>query len=209
MAPDFSNPKASPFEAARSMSSPVPAGAEIHDWSEEMAAVRSRRDRDSFIRIYDHFMPKVCLYLRNLGSSQAVAEELGQEAFIRLWQRADLFDPARGSLYTWLFRIARNLHIDLVRKNPGWQQVQDELDQALEAEDSPRYSSAEDHTEYVQLKRRIDALSTVQARLMRMSYFEAKTHQEIAVELDMPLGTVKSHLRRAFLKLQTQVRGAR
>ena len=59
----------------------------------------------------------------------------------------------------------------------------------------------------VYLKRRIDALSSVQARLIRMSYFEAKTHQEIAGELSMPLGTVKSHLRRAFLRLQGEIGG--
>ena len=57
------------------------------------------------------------------------------------------------------------------------------------------------------LQRRIEDLPAVQARLMRMSYFEAKSHQEIADELQMPLGTVKSHLRRAFLRLQGQVRG--
>ena len=52
------------------------------------------------------------------------------------------------------------------------------------------------------MQRRIDALSPVQARLIRMSYFEAKSHQEIATELGMPLGTVKSHVRRAFQRLQ-------
>ena len=55
------------------------------------------------------------------------------------------------------------------------------------------------------MQRRIDTLSSIQARLIRMSYFEAKSHQEIATELGMPLGTVKSHLRRAFLRLQGEI----
>ena len=89
---------------------------ESKDWSSEMAAVARRRDRDCFMRIYHHFMPRVCLYLRGMGSVEAVAEELAQESLLRLWQHAAAYDPARSAVSTWLFRIARNLHIDRVRR---------------------------------------------------------------------------------------------
>jgi DNA-directed RNA polymerase specialized sigma24 family protein len=161
-----------PLGAARTVSTPTPAPRDTHDWTGEMVAVARQRDRASFMRLYDHFMPRLCLYLRGLGSPDAVAEELAQEALLRLWQRATLYDPQQGAVSTWLFRIGRNLHIDRVH-----------------------------------LQRRIEDLPAVQARLMRMSYFEAKSHQDIADELQMPLGTVKSHLRRAFLRLQGLVRG--
>ena len=72
---------------------------------------------------------------------------------------------------------------------------------------APVRSRAESHADHVGLARRIEQLPAVQARLIRMSYFEAKTHSEIAAELGMPLGTVKSSLRRAFLKLQAQMGG--
>lgn len=198
---------ASPFEASRAVATTVQPLREARDWSTEMDAVARRRDRDCFMWIYDHFMPRVCLYLRGLGTAPAVAEELAQEALLKLWLRADLYDPARSSLSTWLFRIARNLYIDRVRREPGWMQAQEAVALAA-AEDGPvTPSSAEAYVDQAQLKRRIDALSTVQARLIRMSYFESKSHQEIAAELDMPLGTVKSHLRRAFLKLQNEIEG--
>ena len=179
---------------------------EPKDWSSEMAAVAHRRDRDCFMRIYDHFMPRVCMYLRGIGSHEAVAEELAQESLLRLWQHAAAYDPGRSAVSTWLFRIARNLHIDRVRRE-SWHARDREAELELDLQAAEDGSATEDYAEHVQLQRRVDALPPVQARLMRMSYFEAKTHQEIASELGMPLGTVKSHLRRAFLRLQGEVGG--
>lgn len=195
----------SPFEAARRMSTlDTTAAPEPKDWTPEMVAVALRRDRDAFMRLYDHFMPRLCQYLRGIGSPEAIAEELGQEAMLRLWQHASAYDPARSAASTWLFRIARNLHIDRFRREPT-NAIGTPRDADLEIELEPDACRTEDYAESVQLKRRIDALSSVQGRLIRMSYFEAKTHQEISAELDMPLGTVKSHLRRAFLRLQGEL----
>lgn len=172
------------------------------DWSAEMAAVANRADRESFLRIYDYFMPRLCLYLRGMGTPESMAEELSQEAMLRLWQNAASYSPGRSALSTWLFRIARNLHIDRLRRESGWSSAPvDEID----AEPDRAACTAEEFADHVELQRRIDTLSPVQARLIRMSYFEAKSHQEIASELGMPLGTVKSHLRRAFLRLQDEL----
>jgi len=195
-------PLPSPFRVARRMSTTPAPAQEVRDWSDDMSAVASRRDRDSFLRIYDHFMPRLCVYLRAGGVPEAVAEELAQEVLLRLWQRAGAYDPARSTLGTWLFRIARNLQIDRLRRESGRLQV---AEAAIDTESLQEASPAETYADQVQLQRRIDALSPVQARLIRMSYFEAKTHQEIASELGLPLGTVKSHLRRAFLRLQGEM----
>ena len=194
----------SPFEAARRMSTLDTAASEPKDWTPDMAAVALRRDRDAFMRLYDHFMPRLCQYLRGIGSPDAIAEELAQEAMLRLWQHASTYNPARSAASTWLFRIARNLHIDRFRREPS-NAIGNPRDADLDIELEADGGRTEDYAESVQLKRRIDALSSVQARLIRMSYFEAKTHQEISAELGMPLGTVKSHLRRAFLRLQGEL----
>ncbi|MGN6519932.1 MAG: sigma-70 family RNA polymerase sigma factor [Dokdonella sp.] len=190
----------STFDQSRAMSRREPHPKDDPGyWSWQMAAVAERRDRESFMRIYDHFAPRVRLYLRGLGSPESEAEEVAQEALLRLWQRAERFDATRGSVSTWLFRIARNLHIDRARREPSWLSIGDEwID-----EDVEHGNSTERHLEQRDLAARIDLLPAVQARLLRMSYFEAKSHQEIADELAMPLGTVKSHVRRAFLKLQS------
>ena len=196
-----------PPGAARTVPTPTPTPCDTHDWTSEMVAVARLRDRACFMRLYDHFMPRLCLYLRGLGSPEAVAEELAQESLLRLWQRATLYDPQQGAVSTWLFRIGRNLHIDRVRREPGWVQILEEALPASDEELARPFSSAEDYAEHVHLQRRIEELPAVQARLMRMSYCEAKSDQDTAEELHMRLGTVKSHLRRAFLRLQGLVRG--
>lgn len=206
MYPDAASP-AFNFDSARIVSSSQQPSSEPKNWSGDMDGVARLRDRDCFMRIYDHFMPRLCVYLRGLGAQDAVAEELAQECLLRLWLRACEYDPAQGALSTWLYRIARNLHIDRVRRERSWMLVQAAVEEAATADVGER-SSAEQFADQARLRQRINELPAVQARLVRMSYFEAKSHGEIAQALGMPLGTVKSHLRRAFLQLQSKVGGA-
>ncbi len=208
MRSDSNRGNLSPFEAARSMSIAEASPGDPGYWSGQMQAVSRRRDQTCFMRIYDHFAPRVRLYLRGLGAREAVAEELAQEALLRLWQRADSYDAARSSLATWLFRIARNLHIDRLRRENQWIAVDMEPLEFEAETDNPAFSSAESFAAHADLNERIERLSATQARLIRMSYFEAKSHQQIADELGMPLGTVKSSIRRAFLRLQSGVQEA-
>lgn len=206
MYPDAASPP-SAFDTARIVSSSQQPGNEPMNWSADMDGVARLRDRSCFLRIYDHFMPRLGVYLRGLGAPQAVAEELAQECLLRLWLRAGEFDPAQGALSTWLYRIARNLHIDRLRRERSWMQVQAAVEEAAFCDRVER-SSAEQYADHARLRQRINELTAIQARLVRMSYFEAKSHGEIAQTLGMPLGTVKSHLRRAFLQLQAKVGGA-
>ncbi|MCV0219237.1 RNA polymerase subunit sigma [Stenotrophomonas maltophilia] len=195
------------FDTARTVSSSQQPSSEPTNWADDMDSVARLRDRDCFMRIYDHFMPRLCVYLRGLGAPDAVAEEMAQECLLRLWLRAAEYDAAQGALSTWLYRIARNLHIDRIRRERSWMQVQAAVEDAA-AVDMIERSSAEQFADQARLRQRINELPAVQARLVRMSYFEAKSHSEIAQALGMPLGTVKSHLRRAFLQLQAKVGGA-
>jgi len=120
-----------------------------------------------------------------------------------------MFDPARASLATWLYRVARNLYIDHVRREPHWSPIQEGLDQLDQLESGRLDSQPESSFDQDLLKQAIDQLPPVQAKLVRMCYLESKSHSEIARELDMPLGSVKSSLRRSFAKLQGSMRGAR
>ncbi|HWU76477.1 MAG TPA: sigma-70 family RNA polymerase sigma factor [Rhodanobacter sp.] len=185
------------------------AAPDAQYWSMQMAAVSMQRDRASFMRIYDHFAPRLQRYLRNLGVPESMADELVQEALLTLWRKAAMFDPARAGLGTWLYRVARNLYIDHVRKEPHWLPIQDGLDRLDHAESEQRISQPESFFDQDLLKQAIDRLPPVQAKLVRMCYLESKSHSEIAGELDMPLGTVKSSLRRSFAKLQGSMRAVR
>lgn len=199
-----------PLRAKRSVSLSVSnAAPDALYWSTQMAAVSSQRDRASFMRIYDYFAPRLQRYLRNLGVSESVADELVQEALLTLWRKAGLFDPARASLSTWLYRVARNLFIDHVRREPHWLPVQDGLDRLDHVESERRDTQPESFIDQELLQRAVDRLPPVQAKLVRMCYLESKSHSEISAELVMPLGTVKSSLRRAFAKLQVSMKATR
>jgi RNA polymerase sigma-70 factor (ECF subfamily) len=199
-----------PFRAKRAVPSSVSnAAPDAQYWSTQMAAVSAQRDRASFMSIYDHFAPRLQRYLRNLGVPESMADELVQEALLTLWRKAAMFDPARASLSTWLYRVARNLYIDHVRKEPHWLPIQDGLDRLDHVESDRRISQPEAFFDQDLLKQAIDRLPPVQAKLVRMCYLESKSHSEIAGELDMPLGTVKSSLRRSFAKLQGSMRAPR
>lgn len=199
--------KVTPLGAVRRVSKPSHQAADdALYWSMQMEGVAARRDVVCFMRIYDYYAPRLLRYLLGLNVAAAQAEELVQEALLRLWRRAELFNPSRASLSTWLFCVARNLYIDSRRGEPHWLPMQEGLDALEEQGVDVTGSTAEASADHVGLTRAIDTLPTVQARLIRMSYFEAKSHSEIAQELGMPLGSVKSNLRRAFAKLQAGLR---
>ncbi len=164
-------------------------------------AVARHRDRQAFEELFDHFAPRLKSYLRRLKMEPAQAEELTQEIMVVLWHKADLFDPAKSSLSTWLFRIARNRRIDAARR---------ERSGALDPDDPFLQPSAPDSAEdAIDASRRdarvraaLDELPEEQVRLVRMAFFLGLSHSQIADETGLPLGTVKSRIRLAFARLR-------
>jgi len=162
--------------------------------------IAERGDREAFARLFDYFAPRVKSYLMRLGVAPETAEELAQETLLTVWRRAQVFDPTRAAASTWIFTIARNLRIDLFRRDRRTPPVDDPLgfapspaapDEALcVLEDGERIGLA------------IAALPKEQAEVIALAFFADKTHSEIAGEIGLPLGTVKSRLRLALARLR-------
>lgn len=174
-------------------------------WAEQMNAIASRRDRAAFASLFDYFAPRVKSYLRRLGAGDAAADDLAQDVMLTVWRRAHQFDQAKASVSTWIFTIARNRRIDVLRRerrpefdpsdpvlvrDPG-----DAADQVIEAEQRDR-----------SVRDAVTVLPEEQAALLRLAYYEDKSHSEIAGELGLPLGTVKSRLRLAMVKLRVMLK---
>ncbi len=169
-----------------------------------MAQIAANQDRDAFETLFRHYAPRVKAYMLKLGTDVALSDELAQETLLMVWRKAAQFDRAKASPSTWIFTIARNLRIDVFRKNN--RPELDPNDPALvpEAEEP-----ADEQVDRVQRARLIRAamksLNEEQAEVIRLSFFEDKSHSVIAGELDLPLGTVKSRLRLAFGRIRKEL----
>ena len=136
------------------------------------------------------------------GADPEAAQEIAQEAMIMVWRKAASFDRGRASAATWIYTIARNKRIDLLRRTGR---------PAIEAEDwltvyAPEEADADKSVSagqtYMRMQELMNALSADQLLVVRKAFFEDKTHVVIAEELGLPLGTVKSRIRLALGKLR-------
>lgn len=178
------------------------------DVASEMAGLVGRvarhRDREAFARLFDHYAPRLAAYLQRLGAEPALAEEIAQDAMIALWRKAEQFDPEKSSVGTWLYRIARNRRIDLLRRARGGEAGLEEA--AHPVDDQPRPDEALAARERETLIRRaMRILPAEQLSLVRLAFFEGRSHSEIAHETGLPLGTVKSRIRLAFGRLRRRL----
>lgn len=167
--------------------------------------VAERRDKAAFMELYDHFAPRVTAYLLRLVLEPAQAEELTQETMLTVWRKAPQFDPSRASAATWIFTIARNRRIDAVRRERRFEM--DPNDPLLVPEEEPPADQRiEAGQREAMLRAALRELPPEQVEIVSMWYFEDKPHSAIAGELGIPLGTVKSRLRRAFEALRGALR---
>ena len=169
-------------------------------------AVAEDRNIEAFRRLFDHYAPRVKAYLRKIGAGDEVADDLVQEVLLSVWRRAHQFDPNKAALSTWVFTIARNKRIDVLRRERRPDMEFD--DPSMQAEPAARGDRA---AELQQLSRQlalaVAALPKEQSDLLKIFYYEEKSHSNIAEELGLPLGTVKSRLRLALGKLRTMIGG--
>lgn len=172
-------------------------------WTQELCAVAERQDREAFARLFAHFAPRIKSYLQRGGTSPGQAEELAQDALVAVWRKAQLFDPARSGAATWIFAIARNRRIDVLRRHQGDSAGDEEMDFDVLEDEGP---GPEAHAEARGLERRLKAAITQlppeQAQVLHLSYYEDCAHARIATELGIPLGTVKSRVRLAVAQLR-------
>lgn len=175
--------------------------APVVDFSPQLQAVARHRDKAAFGQIFQHYAPRVKSYLMRQGADDGQAEEVVQETMLSVWRKAEMFDPAKASAGTWIFTIARNLRIDAIRK--GRRPEFDPSDPAFvpDPEQAPGVNLEADELRQ-RVRGALSELSEDQAIVVRLSFFEDKPHAEIAKQLSLPLGTVKSRLRLAMRRIR-------
>ena len=180
--------------------------ADDQDWPALLARVAQHGDRDAFRKIYSYFAPRIKAYAINQGFGQH-AEVLVQEVMTNVWRNADKYSEALASVSTWIFTISRNQRIDLLRKmyrTKAEVVIETEELWQIPMEDTTVRSIQNASTEKC-IRESIDTLPEEQMIAVRKVYYEGKTHQEVAEELNIPLGTLKGRLRLSLKKLRVML----
>lgn len=171
----------------------------VAPWVDEMKRLRDDKDRSAFTALFDHFAPRIKAFLIKSGAEPGVAEDCAQDVMVTVWRKAHLFDPSRASVATWIFTIARNRRIDLLRR-----------DRRPEPENLTWGPEPEpDQTEVVELQQESERLGAAiatlpekQKELIEKAYYGDLSHREIADITGLPLGTIKSRIRLALDRLR-------
>lgn len=174
-------------------------------WNLLIAAVAQSRDKTAFAELFSHFAPRVKAFMRRSGLEESAAEEIAQEALLRVWRKAEKFDSGAGNAAAWIFTIARNLRIDVLRRARGdATQGATDIDDEYLSDETPLADDALAQIQTGEIVRRAMAsLPDEQKRVIELSFYQEEAHGRIAELLDIPLGTVKSRLRLAAAKLRS------
>ena len=168
----------------------------------QLVAVGRRRDREAFAALFRFFAPRLKRYFLRIGCPARQAEDLVQETLMRVWDRADRYDPGRAQASTWIFTVARNLRLDSLR---GERRPEPESEALLSALPDPSDGAnlmLESHRREERVRAALAALPEDQLEILQLSFFEDVAHSDIAQRLGLPLGTVKSRIRRALQRLR-------
>lgn len=185
----------------RTMDRHIVDAAETERLNALLVSVGRDRDRQAFVALFHHFAPRLKSYLQRLGVDAGGADEIVQEVMVSVWRRADSYDPALSAAGTWIYTIARNRRIDVLRRERRPEIDPD--DPALVPDPvDPADRAVELEQDSERLHRAIRTLPPEQADLLKMAFFEDKPHSVIAAERNLPLGTVKSRLRLALARLR-------
>ncbi len=160
------------------------------------------RDRQAFAVLFRTIGPRVKSYLYRLGCHESLAEELTQDVMVTVWRKADQFDPARGNAFSWIFVIARNRRIDIMRRERSTTLYGARPPDVADEEALPADEAVALRQQKSQLEEAMKQLPAEQSEALVRSYFWEQPHPEIAAALGVPLGTVKSRIRLGAEKLK-------
>jgi RNA polymerase sigma-70 factor (ECF subfamily) len=170
---------------------------------EDLLSMVERRDPDAFAALYDrHSRAAYSLAYRMMGERQA-AEDLVQDAFLKVWRSAGSYRAERGSVRTWILSILHNRGIDQLRAQASRLRTRERLEASAEkTQPSEAFSETLRSSQREQVREAMSTLPPEQLKILELAYFSGYTHTEIAELLGLPLGTVKGRMRLGLKKIK-------
>ncbi len=174
-----------------------------HSYNDDIVDIAKNKDKQAFVRLFDYYSGRLKSFYMQQGLNADTAEELVQEVFVMVWRKAVQFDPKKASAATWIYTIARNKRIDYLRKDIRRAEDPVEFLPDTEADDDILPDEKVIQNDIAnRIQGIVNKLPEEQAKIIRQSYFQGLTHQEIANKNKIPLGTVKSRMRLAMERLK-------
>ncbi len=175
------------------------------DANQLLKDIALKQDKLAFAKLFKYYAPRIKSYLAQNGTSLEEADELVQNTFITIWQKADQFNQDKSNASTWIFTIARNKKIDSFRKN---KKEEVNIDDIFSLSDITQNieSNLNEKEQTTIIKNALSKLPSKQAEVIKMAYLQDKTHQNISDEKNISIGTVKSRIRLGLGKLKKYLR---
>ncbi len=168
---------------------------------EELVALLQGRDKQAFSYLYDNYAPALNNIIYRMVQDITLSEDILQEAFVKIWQNFTSYDKSKGRLFTWMLNLTRNLTIDTLRSK-GYKK------QSKISSDENSVNNVQDNNfniskfDSIGIQKQLGNLKPEQRIIIDMAYFNGFTQDEIAKEVGIPLGTVKTRMRTALIELR-------
>lgn len=176
---------------------------------EALLALAARGDEAALQQIFRRYAGAFLGLARRLGLDSASQEDVVQEVFTKIWKNAREFDPRRASARAWLLAIAHHTTVDHLRRLEARPQALEPTEEEPEAFDLPGPGLDEEHhLDRIRLRRALAHLEPEERAVIEVLFYQGYAHQEAALKLNIPLGTLKTRARRALARLKEELREA-
>ena len=166
---------------------------------EELVSMLMNNDKEAFRALYDNYSAALFGIALKIVSRTELAEDVLQEAFVKIWKSISSYDNKKGRLFTWMLNIVRNTAIDALRAKAEKYQIQNIDDNVYQLDQK---NSTTVKIEHIGIKQSVETLKPEHRVIIDMAYYGGCTQEEISNELNIPLGTVKTRMRNAIIELR-------
>ena len=170
----------------------------LHPVEEKIIQLIQEKDKEFVGLIYDHYADNLYGVIAMIVKDESLAQDVLQESFLKIWKRADQYDPQKARLFTWLLTICRNTAIDRLRATQKRAGREIQMDDSIVNIGESNFNPAT-----IDIKDLLGTLEDKQKEVIEALYFKGLTQQEASKALNIPLGTVKTRLKIGLRQLRT------
>lgn len=168
---------------------------------EDLVALLKSGDKSAFSYLYDHYSGALNGIINKMVNDSVLAEDILQEAFVKIWNNFSSYDPSKGRLFTWMLNITRNLAIDTMRSK-GYKKQSKIQSSEIAVGNASNNINEKERFDGLGIRKQVTLLKEDQKRIIDLAYFDGFTQTEISQQLGIPLGTVKTRMRAAISELK-------